>query len=459
MVISSIREMGNIGYLIDAFSVGPGLFFRPVGKLFFQLIYSLFGLNPSGFHLVFLLTHFVNSMLVVLIASKISDDLFLSWTTGFLYATALKIHIDPMLWMVGFYDIGGALFFFTAVIFFIRKKLIFSSVSCGLALFTKEPTIILLPLLFLLGIFKGEAGTPLREKILNAARNLRWHAAVITIYLILRMPYPGVATLDGGNPYDLELTVSKLLGNLATYTGWTIEAVNPYISAGNGVVYIVLLSVLLFYLLRRKSASSLILLLGSWVILTLLPVLFLSTHLFRYYLTYSLPASLLLMALMVRELLNIVVKNAKVVRGILVAASVCCVISGSYYFTDLDHQGYDIPTMEGSGNLIRKGTIVNMTHDFLLENYPALPEGSTILFNWIPTISFGREIGPRIWYRKDSIHVFELQQLARDSAGIYVRDRLPEGGRRPYLESASIIFLAFHGDYLRRVPADAFFDK
>jgi len=50
-------------------------FYRPVSRTFMAIEYSLFHVNPFGYHLVNLLIHIVNSIIVYFIANKLTNYL------------------------------------------------------------------------------------------------------------------------------------------------------------------------------------------------------------------------------------------------------------------------------------------------------------------------------------------------------------------------------------------------
>jgi predicted membrane-bound dolichyl-phosphate-mannose-protein mannosyltransferase len=461
LIIGSIKSLGNVGYLTGIFSDNNSLFFRPVGQLYFLIIYNLFHLNTFGFHLIALVLHFFSSLMVVKIVKYLTNDPLTSWAAGFLYAVAIKIHMDSLLWMAGFYDIGGAFFFFLSMIFFIRKKWLLSGLAYCLALFTKESTIILLPVLLLYGLYMDKSEKRLGKKIWSQLKNIRVQLIALFIYVLVRLPLFTSLPVESNHPYRIQLTVEQFIANTILFINWSVEAINPFIDLPSmSIVAAILIasSILLIHMKNRTEIYKMVFLEG-WIIIGIFPVIFLSDHFYRYYLTYSLPAFILIIILGLKELSSLFINNKKIIQNAIIGVTLVSIISSSYYFSEMDKQGFNIPTMQGSGNLIRKGAIVKMVQNYLGNHKPTLQPGTTFLFNWIPTVAFGKEQGPRIWYNDNSIQVYEIQHVGRDNVGIFPITERMESSTNKFLELDKTIFLAFHGDYIREVSEDQFFKK
>ena len=100
-VIHSLRERGVVGYIVTTISNTNEVFYLPISACYMAIVYSILGMNSSGFHIIALFIHFVNSLLLVLIVDKLLHKPVIAWTVGFLYALAAAIHLDTLLWMVG----------------------------------------------------------------------------------------------------------------------------------------------------------------------------------------------------------------------------------------------------------------------------------------------------------------------------------------------------------------------
>jgi hypothetical protein len=118
--------------LANFFHPGGAIFYRPLAATYLLALYKLFGVQPWPFHVLALAIHIFNASLVFRIMTHLLRDRGIGLLTGLLYAVAVSIHLDPLCWAVGIYDIGGACFFFLAIWFFIREHPK-TSVACFLA--------------------------------------------------------------------------------------------------------------------------------------------------------------------------------------------------------------------------------------------------------------------------------------------------------------------------------------
>ena len=98
------------------------LFFRPIGLLYITGLHQVFGLNPMGFHAVALLLHIVNSILFVAsVLTAITDRPLLSWAVAMVYATSIVVHLTPLMWVVGIYELSATLFVLLSIHFYVGE--------------------------------------------------------------------------------------------------------------------------------------------------------------------------------------------------------------------------------------------------------------------------------------------------------------------------------------------------
>jgi Tfp pilus assembly protein PilF len=176
------QDKGKVGY------------YRPVITLSYMLNYSLFGLNPVGYHATNLFFHTLNSIIIYLLAFSLSSSLICSLLTSLLFAVH-PIHTESVSWISGRTDVIAGFFFFLSLLLYCRwdKKsfllYVLSLCAFSLALLSKEMVITLLFLLitydWLLkpGGFKGIKFT--------------WYlpyVVIILLYLIGRFLVLGIGT-------------------------------------------------------------------------------------------------------------------------------------------------------------------------------------------------------------------------------------------------------------------------
>jgi protein O-mannosyl-transferase len=126
----SVHESGNVG-----------IFYRPVMMTIFNIFYSLFGPNPSPFHLLQITLHIVNAFLIFVLLRK-----FLSKVLAVGLAILFLVHPINSETVVYIADLQDVLFVFFGL-FALRllilntitkKKVMYSSLLLLLSLFSKE---------------------------------------------------------------------------------------------------------------------------------------------------------------------------------------------------------------------------------------------------------------------------------------------------------------------------------
>ena len=134
-------------------------YYRPMLNLFYLFSYYAFGLDARGFHLLNILFHAANSVLVFFISAKLFGALssppqrreILSppLLAGLLFATH-PVHTEAVTWVAGLSDVSFAFFYLLAFYLYIcsqgsfRWQYLFSVISFLLAILSKEPGLMLL---------------------------------------------------------------------------------------------------------------------------------------------------------------------------------------------------------------------------------------------------------------------------------------------------------------------------
>ena len=203
-----IREWGNFPALFtdDYFKYSGEVTYRPAVTFSYFIDYSLWHLNPAGFHLTNILLHAVNVVLVYLLVSAISR----SRTTAFLTSTLFALH--PILTeaingisyredlLATTFFLGSALLFIQSAISNQQSKIRnylypLSLFSYLLALCSKEVAITLPLIIFLLDWLRGD-----RSRIKK--NTIKYYIGFIVVsgfYLFLRFVW-------FHNPVEKQLT-------------------------------------------------------------------------------------------------------------------------------------------------------------------------------------------------------------------------------------------------------------
>jgi protein O-mannosyl-transferase len=214
--VQYVPEM--FGKSVSGFVAGsaPVNYYRPLMHLIYLVNYYLFGLTPRGFHLVNILFHAGNSILVFVLATRllkgpspeecggapplhvsrstISDSRFFAFLAALLFAVH-PIHTEAVTWVAGLPDVSFTFFFLLSFWFYMRFRegvvraykpagdYLLSLASFAIATFLKEPALTLPFVLILYDrVFKKE-----RANMLQALKRYFPYVLVSLCYLLLRL--------------------------------------------------------------------------------------------------------------------------------------------------------------------------------------------------------------------------------------------------------------------------------
>jgi Tfp pilus assembly protein PilF len=197
----------NIGYIPEIFSsdvwhfeIGASFaanYYRPLMHLIYMLNYHLFGLNSWGFHLMNILIHAGNSILVFLITARIirgsstlsSPYYLLSSFVAALFFVTHPIHTEAVSWVSGLPELSFTFFYLLSFFLYVRHDSVFMSgylpslTSFFLATLCKE-TALTLPAVLVVYDYtfrKIESDLP------SLLKRYGPFCGVIGIYLVLRI--------------------------------------------------------------------------------------------------------------------------------------------------------------------------------------------------------------------------------------------------------------------------------
>jgi hypothetical protein len=330
---------------------------------------------------------------------------------GLLYAVAVSIHLDPLCWAVGIYDIGGACFFLLAIWFFIRERPK-TSVACFLAGVLFKESVMVLPLIIAGLLWYRYRSGPWKERGC-AARQLLPHiggdhrdevfrrsfthsvAAFPSLCDRLRrmargnewqdvfiMDVPGVVALR--KPRHTISSCARTVrhsgrgyaqgGGKAAPAG---SLKSPRLPGEDTAASPS----------APESATGLLLI--WWVLAALLPVLFLPNHAYRYYATYALPAFLSGTLILGRRLLAYLGFNSTTRRKLLVAAAVIAMCLSIIQANRIFSQGLRQSLLsDGMNGLVRRGAIVNIAQRSLLRLLPKPPDQAVLVLGGVDVCQF-----------------------------------------------------------------------
>lgn len=192
--IESLAKNFSSFFNSSYFKISGEAGYRPLATLSYFLIYKISGLNPFGYHLVSLIFHIVNVILVYLLATLILRQQPSSLIAGLLFAChpVLTEAVNAISYNE---DLFTAFFFLLAFILYINlnpTKYIFSLCFFFLGLLSKEMAITLPAVIFLYDLtFRDENN--LKLSLVNIWHTIKLrkfyylgYLAVSTFYLCLR---------------------------------------------------------------------------------------------------------------------------------------------------------------------------------------------------------------------------------------------------------------------------------
>ena len=152
--------------------------YRPLTTLTFAVNFAVGRLNPFSYHLVNLILHIINSLLVFVLIKSLFKKNVPALVTGLLFAVH-PIHTEAVNWLVGRTELLSFSFVLASLIFYLNYRRRFKTIHLVLALtffilalLAKENGIVVLPLVILVELFLLPR-QPAKVLFKNSLTNLR----------------------------------------------------------------------------------------------------------------------------------------------------------------------------------------------------------------------------------------------------------------------------------------------
>lgn len=258
---------------IDVFHYYPEAFYRPIGQqLFFFINSRLFQLNPIGYHIVALGIHAVNTILLLKILQTFKRLKYLDWLLVVFYSFH-PVHLIAFNWLTQL-DIEIAATF-TLLTILLFERWFFLSVVTFIAALLSHETAAMLPVVLWIskGVLKGQ--TPPRQGLTFRSRWIALFCSVVIVLLLKYLANPFPFHSD----YSLGIHPIQLFSTMKWYV---LRAFFLPEGIRQLPEYVQIFSVLSFASLAATFRWRLVRGFGVFVI-SLLPVLFLSQHVFSVY--------------------------------------------------------------------------------------------------------------------------------------------------------------------------------
>ena len=315
----TIKDLSNIPSLFTAdmsVSAGEGKsnYYRPFMFLVFMADYHIFGLEPWGFHLSYIILHAFVTMGVFLLTSMVLGDARggggnarggggdgrgggYRWAplgAALLFATH-PIHTQVVAWN-GAHEMGMALFVILALYFYVQGRHVAGAVCFLCAAFFKETAMVLPAALIAWDAsFKKGFLLPLtKDKLAVAAKRYLPYLSVAVIYMTLRTYALGGLT-NVNNHKDLSVYeyminvpplfakyLLKLVLPTSLSAAHTFEPIHSLLE-WRSIIGLVVVAAFLAALARLYRSRGAVFFLTIFMVLPLLPVLYipgLGVHVF-----------------------------------------------------------------------------------------------------------------------------------------------------------------------------------
>ena len=306
-------------------------YYRPLMLLSFALDFRMWKLNPLGYHLTNLFFHVLNSLLVFLLAIRITKKKYIALAASLFFAVH-PVHTESVTFIASRNDVMSAFFFLLAFLLYIgsNKRIHYyaSSLSFLLALLSKE-TALVFPLILITYdyIIEGRTIGEIKEK----TKFYSPYFAILAVFLILRFFVLGIVPIIrpyyGGSLYTSLLTMSYVLVYYIKILILPLDLnVNHNIPVASAlfelrtITSIILLFLVFAIILWASRRERIALFALAWFFITLLPVsnvIPLSTLMAERYLYLPSMGFCLLLAIAFWRAYNHLEEDRKIIPAIL----------------------------------------------------------------------------------------------------------------------------------------------
>ncbi|MFH1840809.1 MAG: O-antigen ligase family protein [Candidatus Shapirobacteria bacterium] len=276
------------GYFVSS----PGFFYRPLVKVYFWLVYPIFGLQPAGYHLVDFGLHLGVVIAAFYLAYLLTRQRFVAVSVAWLFLLSPANH-EAVFWVASTSHLWASLFYFWGMIAYVRLSHVRSKKR-----FLFYPLVVLA---FVFGLVSHELVLTFLAMIIAydvVLGRFAWYKyggwlVLAGAYLWLRNGVAQAHWLSGDYNYNRANFVFNWLGNLGGYLGVVLAGSRFIVWYDIGRDFgrshkiwlgvIILILAVIFLRLIKKLFHNRILLFGLiWMIVLLSPFLGLGNLSERY---------------------------------------------------------------------------------------------------------------------------------------------------------------------------------
>ncbi|HEX6852479.1 MAG TPA: tetratricopeptide repeat protein [Candidatus Polarisedimenticolaceae bacterium] len=276
---ANLRAIG--GVLLSPDEVAP--YYRPLNRASYLIDHALFGMDPRGFHAVNLALHAASVLALYAVGRRLFADVAAPWTAAALLAVH-PIHAEAVNFVTARNNLFALLFSLLAFAAFLdadrddsRASSVFSACAFLLALASKEPALMVLPLM---AAWPRLRGMPPLPSVRRSATLLWPHALALLVYLAARAIALAGATAAATGGAGVLRRLSWNLVSIPRYLGLVVfpgdlTVFHPTLpSAGDALAWVVpswiAIGIAAIFLSRRASIPVKV---GTaWFVLQLVPI-------------------------------------------------------------------------------------------------------------------------------------------------------------------------------------------
>ncbi len=253
-------------------------FYRPLQMATYMIDYSLWKLNPKGYHLTNILLHVLAALSLYYLVYRLFNDNLLALLTGIFFVVH-PVHTEAVTYISGRADSLALLFMLSCFLLYLKSPpsknigiVLLMLLSYAAALLSKEISLIL-PILLLLYHYSFKEKLKIKE--------FSSVASLALIYILLRVTFLKTPSIAIAHPTTLMERLPSFLVAVNNYTGLLLfpfdlhmEYEHKLFSLGDprAVLGIMILFASLFFAFKQKKSSKLVFFSIAWFFLALLPV-------------------------------------------------------------------------------------------------------------------------------------------------------------------------------------------
>lgn len=255
-------------------------YYRPILDVVYRLQYQLFKFNPSGYHLINILLHISNAVIILFLFRNIFKNSSLAFAAALVFLIH-PVQTEAVACIVGISNLLYVFFLLLSLLMYQKRgekgNYVISLVFFLTALLTKEQAVMLPVLLILCELMVRKSSWPESLKAVSG------HICILLFYLFFRKTVLGIAGVDLGPWEELKLRIMSIPSTLLMYLRLMIAPYGLHYYRSTDILLPVLkpvlglsgLGVLTFLAVRSfKADEKKMFLFGSgWFLITLLPTL------------------------------------------------------------------------------------------------------------------------------------------------------------------------------------------